>query len=200
MKVLTGSLLLFTIFNKNWKLRSQCSMYYRGQLVIQASQQCMFSLAAAVQCTGRRRLRADADISMSTTWRVQWSRVQKCFFRILLLHSRPQYTVRQRQWSVQGQFSGNCVQIHSHQHVHNLENSMEQGSEVFSQDLAFTLSGIGTTVYRAAATACRCTEISTSKTWGVQWSRIQRLFFNIQPPRLLTNLKNESFPNKAIYS
>ena len=24
--------------------------------------------------------------------------------------------------------------------------------------------------------------------------------FNIQPPRLLTNLKNESFPNKTIYS
>ena len=40
-------------------------------------------------------------------------------------------------------------------------------------------SGGGSTVHRAgvAATACRCTDISMSTTWGVQWSRVQRCFF-----------------------
>ena len=32
------------------------------------------------------------------------------------------------------------------------------------------------------------------------WKTLIFQIFNIQPPRLLTNLKNESFPNKAIYS
>ena len=66
----------------------------------------MFSLAAAAlrrrRCGGGSTVHMASvaatacrctDISMSTTWRVQWSSPIGVFFRIWLIHSRPQFTM-----------------------------------------------------------------------------------------------------------